>query len=114
MLRTFLILGAAVILAACSSVPVQHSLDRVQPGMDKAEVLDSAGNPKRTYREQGEDHWIYIYFDGNREMSREVIFESGKVERVTRPKAKANWDKEIEGAARSSSDSGFKSIDGGS
>jgi hypothetical protein len=100
-----------VALIACSSVPLQQSLDRVQSGMDKSAVLDSAGNPKRTYRERGEDHWIYVYFEGDRELSREVVFEGGKVARVTKPRAKANWDKEIEGA-RSADDSGFKSVDG--
>ena len=96
-------------LVGCSSVPVQQSLERVQIGMDKGAVLESAGNPKRTYREHGEDHWIYVYFEGDRELSREVVFESGKVERITKPRAKANWDKEIEGAANSG-DSGFKSV----
>lgn len=109
MRQTWIISAAMIVLSACSSVPVQHSLDRVQPGMDKSAVLDSAGNPKRTFREHGEDHWIYIYFEGGKELSREVIFEAGKVERITKPKAKANWDKEIEGAT-SGGETGFKSV----
>ena len=79
--------------------------------MDKAAVLETVGNPKRTYRDRGEDHWIYVYFDGERELSREVVFEGGKVERVTRARAKTNWDKELENNS-SSSDSGFKTLDG--
>lgn len=112
MRQILLTLASVFTLAACSSLPLQQSLDRVQTGMDKAAVLDSAGNPKRTYREHGEDHWIYVYFEGDREMNRTVIFEGGKVQRVTKPRAKANWDKEIEGALRSSDDAGFKSVDG--
>ncbi len=111
MRKMLLTLTSIFTLAACSSVPLQHSLDRVQTGMDKAAVLDSAGNPKRTYREHGQDHWIYVHFENDREMSREVIFEGGKVQRLTKPRAKANWDKEIEGALRSSDDAGFKSVD---
>ncbi len=106
-----LTLASIFTLAACSSVPLQQSLDRVQSGMDKAAVLDSAGNPKRTFREHGEDHWIYVYFENDREMNRAVIFEGGKVQRITKPRARANWDKEIEDALSSSEDSGFKSVD---
>ncbi len=112
MRKTILIFTALMGLMACSSIPVHHSLDRVQPGMDKGAVLDSAGNPKRTFREHGEDHWIYVYFEGGKELSREVIFESGKVERITKPRAKANWDKELEGATSGAGpgDAGFKSV----
>lgn len=93
----FLLSLTLIFLNACSSVSISRGLDRVQPGMDKALVLEKAGGPKRTYREHGEDHWIYVYFEGEREMSREVIFEGGKVERVTKGRAKTNWDKELEG-----------------
>lgn len=79
--------------------------------MDKAQVLETAGDPKRTYREHSEDHWIYVYFEGEKEFSREVVFEGGKVERVTKGRPKTNWDKELEGVRSSSGNSGFKSVD---
>jgi outer membrane protein assembly factor BamE (lipoprotein component of BamABCDE complex) len=90
---------------------VDKALQHVQPGMSKTEVLEAAGNPKRTYREHGQDHWIYVYFAGNRELSREVVFEAGKVEKVSRPRTKTNWAKELEDIPASSADAGFNPID---
>ncbi|NJM09589.1 MAG: hypothetical protein HC883_01425 [Bdellovibrionaceae bacterium] len=114
MQRTFWTIAACALLTACSSLPVKTALDRVQPGMLKFEVLETAGNPKRTYREHGQDHWIYVFFENDRELSREVVFESGKVESVTRARAKANWANELDGVSSSNADDGFKNIDGGS
>jgi len=111
--RTIWFLGAMLLLAACSSLPVQTALERVQVGMSKPEVLEVAGSPKRTYREHSQDHWIYVYFENDREIHRVVVFEAGKVAKVHRPRAKVSWDKEIEGLGSPRSDSGFKSIDGG-
>lgn len=109
MQRSFLLL--LFTLVGCSTLPVNSALDRVQTGMDKAAVLDAAGNPKRTYRDRGEDHWIYVFFDKDRELSREVIFDAGKVTRVTRARAKADWNKEIEDAS-SGADAGFEPVNG--
>lgn len=114
MQRTFLILTVLLGFLGCSSVPMNTALDRVKPGMDKAAVLEVAGNPKRTYREQGEDHWVYVFFESQRELSREIVFESGKVEKVGPPRAKTNWDKEMENLQHMKNDSGFQSLDSGS
>lgn len=99
-------------LTACASMSVEKSLESVAAGMDKAQVLERAGNPKRTFRENSQDHWIYIFFRGDQEFNRIVVFDEGKVVRVTKARAKTDWNKELEGSAKSSSDSGFKSIDG--
>lgn len=99
-------------LTACASMSVEKSLESVSAGMDKAQVLEKAGNPKRTFRENSQDHWIYIFFRGGEEMSRMVVFDEGRVVRVTKARGKTNWDKEVE-AARKTSNDGFKSIDGG-
>lgn len=97
-------------LAACATT-VEHSLESVKPGMDKDEVLRSAGNPRRTFREKGQDHWIYVFFKNDQEMNRIVVFEDGKVASVGRPRAKAVWEKDIE-SSKKDANSGFKSIDG--
>lgn len=100
-----------LLLSACASVSVEDSLEKLKVGMDKDEVLRSAGNPKRTFREKGQDNWIYVYFRGDTEMNRIVRFEDGKVARVDRPFKKTNWDKDIE-ASKKDPDAGFHSIDG--
>ncbi len=99
-------------LTACATATVEQSLERVNAGMDKDEVLRTAGSPRRTFREHGQDHWIYVYFKGDVEMNRIVVFEDGKVAKLGRPRTKAVWEKELE-AAKKDPDSGFKSIDGG-
>jgi hypothetical protein len=75
-------------VAGCSSMSVPAALDRLRPGMDKPAVLDKAGNPTRTFREDGQDHWIYVYFRNDREWLRDVTFEDGKVAKVSRGVAK--------------------------
>lgn len=84
-----------LLLAGCAT-NVPRALDAVRPGMDKDKVLESAGNPKRTFREASQDHWIYTYFQNDREWRRDITFEDGKVLRITRPLAKEDWVKELE------------------
>lgn len=100
-----------LLLSACATMSVEESLDKLKVGMDKDEVLRSAGNPRRTFREKGQDNWIYVYFHGDTELNRIVVFEDGKVAKVNRPFKKTNWDKDIE-ASKKDPDAGFQSIDG--
>lgn len=101
MSRAIYILILILALTACSSMPLDEAINRVQPGMDKAYVLDVVGNPRHTYRERGQDHWIYIYFQNERELSRTVIFDGGTVAKVTPARAKPNWEKEMEALGKS-------------
>jgi outer membrane protein assembly factor BamE (lipoprotein component of BamABCDE complex) len=94
-MRLFLWLGFLA-LAGCSTLSVSKALDQVHPGIDKDRVLESAGNPQRTFRENMQDHWIYTYFLKDKEWRRDVIFEDGKVVKVTQPAAKENWVKDLE------------------
>lgn len=77
------ILGAAIGFVGCSSIS-QH-LQQIRAGMDKSEVLNIAGSPKFTFRQNSQDHWAYFYHSGNQEWRRDVVFENGKVIRVTKP-----------------------------
>lgn len=99
--------------------------EKIQTGMDKDQVLEVAGDPKRTYRLNGQDNWVYIYYEGNEEIQKHVAFEDGHVVRILRPTSKAALTRELEAkgsveeyekkrAKRSGSSSeGFKTIDGG-
>ena len=84
-----------LLLTGCAtSVPL--ALDEIRPGMDKDQVLEKAGNPARTFREAAQDHWIYSYFRGDEEWRRDIIFDSGKVIKVSRALSKNNWMSNLE------------------
>ena len=98
------------LLAACATTS-KHGLERVKEGMDKDAVLDTAGSPTRTYRTSSQDHWIYVYFEGAEEMNRDLVFEDGRLVKLSKPMGKQNWAKELESLRDSSQ--GFKAVDGG-
>ena len=112
-----------LVLASCAS-SLPRSLENVATGMDKDRVLQIAGNPGRTFRENMHDHWVYIYFVRGQELHRDIVFTDGLVTRVGRPLTKDNWVKDLENAdsmeefeqkarahQKKSSDN-FKSVDG--
>jgi outer membrane protein assembly factor BamE (lipoprotein component of BamABCDE complex) len=100
-----------IFLSACVSLSLERSLEKLKVGMDKDEVLRAVGNPRRTFRERGQDNWIYVFYRGESEMNRIVVFEDGKVAKINRPFKKAVWEKDIE-ASKKDPDAGFQSIDG--
>lgn len=69
---------ALVLFSGCVT-PLPKSLSRLEVGMDKSQVLEIAGNPKRTRRQSGRDQWDYVYYIQDEELKREVHFEQGKV-----------------------------------
>ena len=85
-------------LVGCASNSIPSALDRLRPGMDKPAVLDRVGNPTRTYRENGQDHWQYVYFRNDREWTRDITFEDGKILKVSRGFAKDPSVKELQNA----------------
>lgn len=93
-MRRIVLLVVFLTLGACSSIA--QSFNQIRAGMDKGEVLQILDNPKFTFRENSQDHWAYFYHSNGQEWRRDVIFENGKVIRVTRPAAKEKWQKEIE------------------
>ena len=94
----------------CSSLP-PNRVEQVREGMDKAQVLEQAGSPKRTFRTNSQDHWVYVFFRKDEEFSQQISFEDGKVVQIARATAKQNWGREIENMKNP--DAGFKAIDGG-
>lgn len=119
---TFLTSGS--LLSGCTHLPISRQIDKITIGMDKDQVLDEIGDPKRTFRSNSQDHWIYVYFEENNEWRRQVDFRDGKVFKVGRPVAKRNWESELENSetmeefeskararAQRSKPSDFKEID---
>ena len=71
----------SMLLSACAT-PVYERLEDVLVGMDKTQVLDRAGNPKRTQRLNDSDVWTYTYYIGDRHFERDVSFEAGHVVKI--------------------------------
>ena len=94
-LRFFSLLVFAA-LTACASSGGSSVVDGLREGMDKDEVLRIAGDPKRTFRSNGQDHWIYVHYKSSEEFSRTVTFDEGKIVKIGRAVAKKNWDREME------------------
>ena len=70
-------------LSSCATATVERDLTKVKPGMDKDAVLALVGNPKRTFRAQSKDHWIYAYYRADRQFAQTVTFESGRVKDIS-------------------------------
>jgi len=70
-----LVLVACHLMTACQTSRYK-SFEGIRPGMNKAEVIETAGGPNRAMRWRGLDRWIYIYEDhpGSR-LVREVHFD---------------------------------------
>lgn len=70
-----LLLVACLQMTACQT-PRYKSFDGIRPGMNKSEVIETAGGPNRATRWRGLDRWVYIYEDhpGGR-LIREVHFD---------------------------------------
>lgn len=66
------------VFGACAT-PVHKRLEKLQPGMDKTQVLDLAGTPKRTARQDNGDLWTFEYYIGNQHFERDVHFNEGHV-----------------------------------
>ena len=78
--RPFLVIliGFIFNLSGCAT-PLPRALDKVEMGMAKDEVLEIAGNPRRTRRWKGKDEWTYVYYVDNQEKHTEIHFDQGKV-----------------------------------
>lgn len=87
----------SLVLAACVSAP-SRELEKVVPGMDKDEVLETAGNPKRTFRANGQDHWVYVFYRGEQEYLQQIDFVDGKVLKVMAARPKLGLTRDLENA----------------
>lgn len=97
MRRHWLVLLTTLFLAACVSSPARD-LASVQPGMDKDEVLELAGNPTRTFRANKQDHWVYVFYRGEQEVQQQIDFADGRVLKIFDPLAKAALTRDLESA----------------
>lgn len=92
-MRRLLMIATTVLsisgLLGCATNTVKE-IDALQPGMDKSEVLERAGNPQRTFRESSQDHWIYVYYTDDKPVLRKISFQEGRVVKVGAPILRAD------------------------
>ncbi len=50
---------------------------KIKPGMEKQDVLETMGNPSRTERFHGKDRWTYIFYDSRIRFEKEIQFFEG-------------------------------------
>ena len=74
---------SAALLAFGCATPAHQNLEKLQPGMDKTQVLDLAGNPKRTVRQNDSDLWTFVYYIGGRHYEKDVRFSNGHVASIS-------------------------------
>ena len=66
------------VMGGCAT-PLHKAVNQVEPGMDKADVIDLLGPPRRTSRAQGKDHWTYTYYQNEIEQGTVISFLNSKV-----------------------------------
>lgn len=76
--KNLFVISLVFSLSACQHSPVRQ-LEKVKNGMDKTEVLELMGTPWTTTRLHGKDRWIYVFYDNNVRVEREVHFSNGAV-----------------------------------
>ena len=77
--RSLRILLLAILLATASACQTNETkaYNKLKPGMDKDDVLDTMGDPRRTHRSHGQDRWQYVYYENSQKVTKEVKFEEG-------------------------------------
>lgn len=69
------------ILASCATT-TQRAMEKIEVGMDKAQVLSIAGDPETTERNDGSDEWTYAYYISKSKEFTKVFFKYGKVTKI--------------------------------
>ncbi len=75
-LRAGLLAYTCLFFTACQSSPVKD-FTSIKFGMEKSDVLETMGNPRRTQRFQGKDRWTYVFYDKQIRFEKEVQFFEG-------------------------------------
>jgi outer membrane protein assembly factor BamE (lipoprotein component of BamABCDE complex) len=52
--------------------------EKLKLGMDKSEVIEIMGSPRKVERRQSQDHWVYKFYQDQQWYEKEVRFKEGK------------------------------------
>ncbi|MEZ0392250.1 MAG: outer membrane protein assembly factor BamE [Pseudobdellovibrionaceae bacterium] len=101
-MKWFLLALFSLLLMTACAHDMAEQFSKVQPGMEKHDVLDLMNSPQRTQRWKGMDRWTYIYYDSGSRAEKEVHFSEGKavyVGDVYKPEVSAVQQDEINEAS---------------
>ena len=65
-------------LVGCST-PMHRSVNQLEKGMDKSQVLELLGSPQRSGRRNSKDHWLYRYYKNQQRQDLRLIFQNGQL-----------------------------------
>lgn len=70
------LMAISLLTTACQTSMLKQ-FSKIQPGMEKDDVLDIMGSPTRTLRTQGKDRWTYVFYDDRIRFEKEIQFFDG-------------------------------------
>lgn len=71
-------IGFLLLSAGCAS-SLKKSLDGLEPGLDKSQVIDQVGSPNRSFRRDNQDVWLYRVHEEDQSYLHELTFEEGRL-----------------------------------
>jgi outer membrane protein assembly factor BamE (lipoprotein component of BamABCDE complex) len=74
----WLAITSVFFLVGCHT-PTLRKFDRIHTGLEKVDVIDLVGSPKRVDRRAGQDRWTYRFYEKGQTIEREVRFFGPKV-----------------------------------
>ncbi|WII72093.1 outer membrane protein assembly factor BamE [Bdellovibrio sp. 22V] len=66
----------SLLTTACQTSMLKQ-FSKIEPGMEKDDVLRLMGSPKQTQRFHGKDRWSYVFYDNRIKFEKEVQFFEG-------------------------------------
>ncbi len=72
-----LVLALSGLSLGCQTNEIK-AFSKVQPGMDKGDVIDIMGSPQHSERWHGRDRWTYVFYHEDSRFEKEVQFSGGK------------------------------------
>lgn len=90
MIAFMAVMGGLLVSCQTNMLKEYHKLN---PGMEKDDVLELMGSPQRTQRFHGKDRWTYIFYDNKVRYEKEIQFFEGNAIYVG-----DTWEPEISAA----------------
>lgn len=85
-MKRFIVGAFSILLLFFSTLGCQTNelkqYEKLKVGMDKGDVIDIMGSPRRSERWHGQDRWTYIFYQDREEYLKEVHFLGGRASYV--------------------------------
>lgn len=74
----FAVVAFMLLNTGCAS-SLKKTLDELEPGLDKSQVIDQVGSPNRSFRRDNQDVWLYRVHDDEQTYLHELTFEESRL-----------------------------------